>query len=152
MRYIIEPGLGVGPVRLGMTPDEVLGAMDQKPDSFSKSDDSRHETDAFHQSCFQVFYDGDVPEVVYIELSSGVDFDAFYAGTDVFKTPANDLVSLISQTTPLDENDPELGYSFTFPNLELSLWRPVMPDSEDDPEGRFFSTVGIGITGYFSRS
>ena len=73
-----------------------------------------------------------------------------YRGTDVFAQPAARLVELVAQDGPYDPDDPELGYSYIFPHLELALWRPVLPEGEEDPEGRYFSTIGVGRPGYFS--
>ena len=49
-----------------------------------------------------------------------------------------------------DDSHPELGYSYVYPALETALWRPVIPESEDDAEGLTFETVGVGARGYFS--
>jgi hypothetical protein len=147
--YVVNPGVGVGPVRLGMHRDEVRAAMGQEPERFLKAGTSRYETDAYHDSAFQVFYEGDEPRVEFIELSGHGGFVAFYRGKDVFGTEASDLVEFIARDAPVDDRDPEFGYSFVFPSLELSLWRPVLP--EDDPDGEFFSTIGVGVEGYFSQ-
>ena len=65
---------------------------------------------------------------------------------------ADDAVAHIQSIAPYDANDPELGYSYVFPGLQLSLWRPVIPDAEqnaDDTTGRRFEAVGVGGEGYF---
>ncbi|WP_244170753.1 hypothetical protein [Xanthomonas citri] len=62
-------------------------------------------------------------------------------------TPASRLVEKFLTVTPFDPFDKELGYSYVFPALELALWRPDM----EEPQGKYFSTVGIGCVGYFSR-
>lgn len=151
-RYDVELGAGVGPVLLGMTREEARGAMGEEPVCFSKTGTDRHETDAFHENGFQIFYEGDHPRVEFIELSGGCNFEVFYGDKNVFATPAKDLVSLISRVAPLDESHQEVGYMFIFPDLELSLWRPVKPESEDDPEGKYFMTIGVGVEGYFSNA
>jgi hypothetical protein len=35
--------------------------------------------------------------------------------------------------------------------IDLTLWRPVLPDGRDDPEGRHFQSVGVARPGYFRR-
>jgi hypothetical protein len=97
-----------------------------------------------------VFYAGKPPAVEYIELSSGAEFRAMYRGMDVFGTRAEDVVDRVATDAPFDSHDQELGYSYIFPDLELSLWRPVLPESADDPHGRQFCTIGIGVKGYYS--
>ena len=150
--YAVVPGVGVEPVRLGMRREDVRRAMGENPVSFNKAGTSRHEVDAFHQNGFQVFYEGDEPRVEFVELSSGCGFDATYRGKSAFTTSAADLVEFIAQEVPFDESDPELAYTFIFPALELSLWRPAKPETRDDPEGQFFMTIGVGVRGYYSNS
>lgn len=149
--YHIIPHVGVGPVVLGMRREEVLAKMGAPRHTFRKTPGSRHETDAFEEGHgFQVFYGGDHPTVEYVELSRDGGFVAHYDGLDVFAIEADELVRHISEHAPFDPSDSELGYSYVFPSLDLSLWRPVIPGSPDDPDGRKFSTIGVGIRGYYS--
>ena len=59
-------------------------------------------------------------------------------------------MNFISQEAPYDPEDPEFEFIYVFPKLERALWRPLNPEDEDDPEGQYFSTIGIGRQGYFS--
>jgi hypothetical protein len=147
--YTVEPFIGVGPVRLGMSRDEVRRVMPEPAKLFRKSSTSRHETDAFHESAFQVFYDGDHPTVEYIELSRGWAVRAIYRDLDVFATPADEVVAYISRDSEFDQSDPEIPYSYLFRGIQLSLWRPTIPESDTDTDGRYFSTIGIGKAGYY---
>lgn len=174
--YEVEPHVGVGPVRLGMSRDEVRRIMPGPVDSFRKGPDALYETDGFHNCAFQVFYGGDTPTVEYIELSADAEFSAVYRGMNVFGTEAKDLVAHISRVAEYDATEPEMDYSYIFPELELSLWRPVKPESPEDVEdtphierlfpwspmpvtpespegmdGRVFSTIGVGVIGYYRR-
>ncbi len=74
---------------------------------------------------------------------------ALYKDIDIFVTPADDVVARIARDTAFDPNEPEIPYSYVFPELQLSLWRPVIPESDTDAEGRHFSTIGIGRRGYY---
>lgn len=150
--YTIEPLVGVGPIRFGMSRGQVRLAMPDEPKPFRKSRQSKHETDAFHESAFQVFYSGEYPAVEFIELSDCSLFRVFYEGVDVFETPADHLVEFISRSSPFDATHGEIPYTYIFPGFELSLWRPDIPRSGSDEEGRFFSTIGIGVRGYRSGS
>jgi hypothetical protein len=123
--------------------------MPEPARSFRKTPTSRHETDAFHRNSFQVFYGGDQPVVEYIELSRGSVVGALYRDLDVFATPADEVVAYISRDSAFDQSDPEIPYSYLFRDLQLSLWRPVIPESDTDSEGRYFSTIGIGKRGYY---
>ena len=145
--YNVEPFVGVGPVRLGMSRDAVHNAMHESPGPFRKGSSVAPLTDAFHHSAFQVFYAGDQPIVEYIELSRDAELRAFYRGLDVFATPADEVAAFISRDAIYDEAGREFPYSYIFRRLQLSLWRPVLP--EDDDSGRFFSTIGIGRRGYY---
>jgi len=118
---------------------------------FRKAPGSQHETDAFHGSGFQVFYAGAEPIVEYIGLSRGSSIRALYRGVDLFELPAHEVVTRISFYAPFDPNDDELGYSYIFPVLDLSLWRPTLPESPGDEDGRQFSTIGVGTRGYFNE-
>jgi hypothetical protein len=147
--YTVQPFIGVGPVRLGMSRDEVRRVMPEPAKPFRKAPTLRHETDAFHKSAFQVFYEGDHPTVEYIELSRGSVVRAVYGGLDVFATPADEVVAHISRDSEFDQSDPEIPYSYLFRGLQLSLWRPTIPESDTDTDGRYFSTIGIGKRGYY---
>jgi hypothetical protein len=150
MRFNIIPLVGVGPVLLGMRREDVRVVMGESPREFRKSQDSVYTTDAFHDSAFQVFYSGATPAVEFIELSRGGKVEAYLDGIDVFGSAADDLVAKIGKRASFNPNDPELGNSYEFPELELALWRPFAPCGDADPDGRFFSTVSIGVRGYFS--
>ena len=71
-------------------------------------------------------------------------------GLDVFSRPADEVVAHISKEVAPDPHDPEYGYSYIFPAWELALWRPTIPAHASDDDGRYFSTIGIGVTGYFT--
>lgn len=149
--YEVIPLVGVGGIRLGMTRDEVRAALNLPFESFQKTVDAPAFTDAFHKSGLQVFYD-EAGRAEYIELSSGV-VRALYKGTAVFETQAEEVVALVLQDAAYDPEDAASACSYIFPDLEMSLWRPYPPEAaqdEDDPDGRFFSTVGVGRQGYYS--
>jgi hypothetical protein len=124
----------------------VWAAMSLPVETFQKTGESTL-TDIYLDSCFQVFYDL-ADTVEYIELSRGGPITAVYNDLDVFATDAEQVVRYIAQHAVFDTTDPELGYSYIFPALELSVWRPLLP--EDGLEGCYFATIGIGRPGYYS--
>jgi hypothetical protein len=148
--FDVTPHVGIGPVQLGMAREAVHGVMPGKYSSFRKAPDDKYETDAFLDSGFQVFYGGDSPIVEYIELSRDCGFWALYKGIDVFGSPANEMVTFVCGDAPFDPANPEIGFSYIFPDLEMSLWRPYVPESPDEEEGREFSTIGVDVKGYYS--
>ena len=129
-----------------MTRAEARAAIGVEAREFMKDRSDTVPTDAFHASSFQVFYDAS-ERVEYIELSKAEEVDPIVFGEKILQLTADDAVKHVERH---DESNPELGYSYVFPALELALWRPVIPESEDDEEGRTFSTVGVGVRGYFS--
>lgn len=144
--FFLEPLNGVGLVRLGMRRDAVLAAFGPPTTSFYKTPNSRYPTDAWFGSEFQVFYEGDEPTVDFIELSNGPNLRVLLFGMAVFTTPVPALISEMERHAELDRSDPELGYSYMFPNLELAFWRP----DNDDDETPYFGTVGVGRVGYYT--
>ncbi len=148
--YLIEPLLGVGPVRLGMTCEEVRQSMATPRHSFLKTPHSQHETDAFHQGAFQVFYTGESPTVEYIELSGGGEVRAIFGGQSVFEIPADELVAILGRQYKQQNDDDAAPCDVLFPDLQVSLWRPYAPDSPEDEDGRYFATIGIGVAGYYT--
>lgn len=144
--FILDPLNGVGPVRLGMRRDALHAAFGTPTAAFHKTPTSKYPTDVWFGSDFQVFYEGDEPTVAFIELSNGPDLEVVLFGLPVFKTTVPALISEIGRRAEFDEADPELGYSYTFPTLELAFWRP----DNDDEATPYFATVGIGVAGYFS--
>ena len=149
MFYEVSPHVGVGPIRFGMSQRLVRSLMPGPRKSFRKAPINPHETDAFHGASFQVFYGGAEPVVEYIELSRDSGFCALYRGIDIFDTPAEEVIAHLSSIAPFDPNHEELGHSYIFPVLDLSLWRPTVPESPEDAEGRQFSTIGAGGKGYY---
>jgi hypothetical protein len=86
----------------------------------------------------------------------------------VANPPAEEIISWLTRETPYDDSDSESGYSFIFPQLELSLWRPSRPEDvepieedaseadrayfwEEFERARYFATVGLGMPGYYSN-
>ena len=149
LNYQIIPGVGIGPIKLGATRSEARLAMGSDPRICRRFD---LDEDHWYESCFQVHYDAASDKVEFIELAASDEFSLLYNGIDVHRTPADELVALISRETPYDPNDWELGYTYAFPKIELSLWRSIMPESGDDPDGRYFEAVGLGAPGYFSNA
>jgi hypothetical protein len=142
--YGVEPRVGIGPVRLGMARDAVRAAMLAVGQSHVA--DTHAARDLFHRNSFQVFYDED--EIAeYIELSRSTDFLAIFQGERILELPTDDAVRFVAQFASYSTTDRELGWSYVFPALDLSLWRPVI----EGDEGRSFATVGIGRVGYYAN-
>jgi len=142
--YSIEPHVGAGPVKLGMKRDTARAAMLAM--GHSHEEDVHAARDLFHSNSFQVFYDrADLAE--YIELSRSPDFKAIFKGEVILELPADDAVRAVTRFAEYSSANPELGWSYIFPALDLSLWRPA---TEGD-EARTFRTIGAGRVGYYAN-
>lgn len=149
MQYEVIPHVGVPPVLIGMSREESRAAMAAEPDTFERAGDPI-ETDAYRGSALQVSFGPD-DRVEFIELARDEAHRVLYRGTDVFATPADELVAIIARDAPYDPDDPELGYTYTFPELNLTPWRPTMPEGGDDLDGRYFESIGVGRQGYVTE-
>jgi hypothetical protein len=157
--YELEPLVGAGPVRLGMTRQEVRAALGREAKEFLKGPTSTRFADAFGAD-LHVFYD-ERDRAEFIELSRGGEHAPRLYGIDVLERPADEVIQAITERTPYDPEDDahERGYSYTFPLLGLAFWRPVLPESYDDDEpddeylnGRVFQTVAIATRDYFAQA
>ncbi|MCA8993088.1 MAG: hypothetical protein KDA88_13950 [Planctomycetaceae bacterium] len=141
--FEIEPLKGVGPVRFGMSRDEVRKLLGT-PDSVN---DNRE----WFLDGFAVDYDS-TGKVEFVEFAISSKFRVAFKGKCLHEMYADDAVAFVSEFAPYDATDPELGYTYMFPKLQLSLWRPTMPEPdqpEDAPAGRRFHAVGAAADGYF---
>ena len=74
--YDINPGVGIGPVKLGSSPDDVRAVMGSAPHRFMKTPQSEHATEAW--DAFHVYYRGSPPTVEFIELENSSEFRVRY--------------------------------------------------------------------------
>jgi hypothetical protein len=139
--FVITPHQGIGPVRLGMSRAEVRSAL--RPARPTNVNGSDH----FHHSALVAHYDKGTERCNSLSAGRRDELAFRYLslkGLPVFQTPASEVIKALRKQTPYDAKDPELGYTYTFPKLDLSFWRPVM-----GKDGRFFDTVTLGVRGYF---
>lgn len=145
----LKPGVGAGPVLLGMSSSEVLAVMGEPE---RRSPDWLHvgERWSWLRSCFQVCLGGS-RTVGEIQLCYGGPITVIYAGIDLLGSPA-DLV--VEQLSRFDEGRyEEGGSSYSLPRLGLAFWRQCLPgeEPEDDPQyrgGRYWDTVTTGTDDY----
>jgi hypothetical protein len=139
--FVITPHRGIGPVRLGMSRAEVRSALrPARPKNVNGSDH-------FYRSALVAHYEKGTERCNSLSAarSDGLGFRYLSSkGLALFQTPASEVVKALRKQTPYDSKDPELGYTYTFPKLDLACWRPVM-----GKDGRFFDTVTLGVRGYF---
>lgn len=138
--YEVNPLLGIGPLRLGASKAEIHSILGE-PESKKGS------AELFLGSSIQVHYHEN-GGVEFIEIAS--DIPVTWNQMDIFSTPADFLVEAISKFTPLQNEDNEQGYTYTFPESEVALWRPTLSDEEDPEDGKYFASIGVGCRGYYS--
>ena len=136
----VEPHRGVGPVDLGMARAEVHRVMGPPTTTFRKGLPGTL-VDAWHENAFQVFYDEN-DEAEFIELSRGA-VDALLFERSVFETEPDTMLAFVAEHDEPDMNDPELGNTYVFLDLDLALWRA---DRKGD-----FDTIGVGKPGYYQH-
>jgi|SRR5471030_1445913 len=139
--FEISARAGVGPILFGMGRDDVRNLLGEP--GWVKT--HREE----YLQGFIVHYDV-AQSVEFIELANSELFNATFHGTNLHKTIAEEALSFVCQFSTFDDADTELGYSYIFPFLELSLWRSVIPESSQDPDGKYFEAIGVGKAGYYS--
>ncbi len=156
MTIDIKPLASAGQIKLGLTKQEVYEKIGKPTDSFPEKD-CYQSNDIF----FSVSYDQN-DKVEYIEYSKtgNKDFSIRIHDIDIFWTPADQLINHVKSVTKcdFDSEDFEIPYSYIFPDLELSFWRPTIPSDYEENEvedeyenGKYFRTIGIGIKGYYSE-
>jgi hypothetical protein len=144
--FEITPHVGVGPINLGMTREEVHFLLG----------DPQHAgggREGFLRG-FMVDFD-DKGRVEFIELACSEMFKATFHGICLHEVPAKEALDFLCRFDKYDESDPELGHSYVFLDLQMSLWRGTRPAPDqhpDDPDGRYFEAVGIAVDGYFTSS
>jgi hypothetical protein len=131
--FEITPLEGVGPIRFGMTLADVHAALGP-PESVN---DARE----WFMDGFAVDFDSN-GTVEFLEFASSDQFHILFHGQCIHELAADDAVALVTQHADFDADDPELGYTYMFPKLQLSLWRPAT----EEPR---FHAVGVGRDGYF---
>jgi len=144
--FQILPHEGIGPIKLGMSRKEVR-------EIFGEPQFSQNNREGFLDG-FMIDFN-EAGKVEFIELARSQQFRAVFEGKCLHEIPADEAVAHVSGFAMYDQNDRELGYSYVFIDLQLSLWRGTMPDADqapDDPDGRFFEAVGIAEQGYFTAT
>jgi len=137
----VVPFVGVLPLRFGMSLDEVKRILGEP----------HHERDGISQFAFpslRVDYPQGAVNFFEVSWRPGMS-EVIYKGVSVFDTLAEDLVEHISGARPNRED-----YDFRDRELDLALWRPMLPEDYDaaEPEdeyrnGRYWMAIAIGSGG-----
>jgi hypothetical protein len=139
--FEINAQMSVGPIVFGMTRAAVRKLLGE-PDWI----DSAREQ---YLHGLIIHYD-ETQTVEFIELEKSEMFNLTFCGKSLHAMTAEEVVSFVSQFDRFEVNDAELGHSYIFPRLDLSLWRSTIPVSPSDPDSRYFEAIGVGKTGNFA--
>jgi len=116
--YVIEPGQGIGPVRLGMTKEEVhqvLGAYD----------DHRGDLYYYLNNFLQVDYIEN--RAAFIQVSQSAPVNVSLRGLPVFDLKDQEIDRILSSFGQVDMDDPEYGYVYDYKSLGINFWRDCNP-------------------------
>lgn len=113
--------------------------------------------------------------VKFIEFLGGIDGSVHPViyGVSVFDTLADELVKLLQQKNDGEIDESEQGYSYTFLNISVGVYRETRPSdvmemieemkadgiptennedvAEEMRKANHWSTIGVGVAGYYKR-
>ncbi|WP_238019923.1 hypothetical protein KZZ52_26720 [Dactylosporangium sp. AC04546] len=148
MEFVLDPPNGVGPLRLGMAPDEARAALE----TLGPLESTAHGELAVHLTSGLGFSVGfgigaTRDQVNAIEVWRPHQRDVvLYRDVDVFGLPALVVVERLRRHIDLVPNDDD---GFTARELYLTLWRPFAADDDpDETQGHFFQSVLVARPGY----
>ena len=127
--FSIEPGQGIGPVRFGMSKDEVSRLFTFVYRSFFKTPASRHRSDQLEVVGLIVHYDADAA-VEYIEATPRPQYAevtlALY-GEDVTSVTVARVLSIVGRRSAVVKESN--GYSF--PDVGLNTYNDPLESDQD---------------------
>jgi hypothetical protein len=143
--FEVTPHVGIGPLRLGMTPAEVRQAV--AGHAVEKIGRGREEM--IDDLGLNVDYSAADADVTFIQAFpvDGVRFT--FTGIDVFTTPADELLAAVACREGLPAPDFSPGrHEYLFPSLRLALWRGVVTE-EPGEQGWAFESISVHVPGYY---
>ena len=140
MGYEIIPHMGIGPVKLGMSREEVKEALGVKNYSGSNG-----EIDYYFNNSFQIEFESNKAD--FIGVSYHPDYTVTYRGMNVFDTAAKKLYEFIA--TSEDENHKYDPIEYLFPTQILTLWDADEQYDQIGSESRLiWAQIGVGTQCY----
>lgn len=146
----LEPPIGAAGVRIGTGRAEATRqcSVHGDPETFRRGDETIASLIVRGTSGPTIFvYFDDEDAVVAVELARPDDGQSVTFGDiDVFGTPADEVIDALGRHAEVEVT--EGGHSVTASSLLLTLWRPTVPESAEDEEGRYFEAVLVARPGY----
>jgi hypothetical protein len=125
--YEIEPYVGVGPLRFGMSREEVKRALGGEPRVFKKSPLSDALTDAFDESGVHIYYNAD-DGCCAVELATPAS--PVLNGQALLGRPFSELRAMFEELDPALKSD---GAGLTSPLFGVSLYAPFARKEPEEP-------------------
>jgi hypothetical protein len=140
------PGIGVGPVRFGMSPDEVIAVLESV--SLHPSNAKRSSRMFFAQNAFQVEFTEN--QVSHIGVADSKFFEVRVYGANPFTMTAEEVFALI---TRFESNRNEFSpLECLFPDSIITLWDADEQYNHFDESGRSaWASVGLGNNVYWQQ-
>lgn len=140
MNFEIVPGIGIGPVKLGMSRDEVIDVLGASNHSNTKGSSA-----TFYDYSFQVeFTDG---KVSFIGVSQHPSYQLNYLGRNAFDIESKELFSLISNRESASHKYTDTEY--VFPDQIITLWdADHQYDRLGGEERSVWAQIGLGSKVY----
>jgi hypothetical protein len=143
--FEVQPRVGIGPVRLGMTPAELRRAAGRC--KVTAGDGDEKWVDALG---LKVDYQAGA--VAFVEACAVARVRVTLFGRDVFATPADELVAAVVRHARLrSARFPPGRDEYLFPALRLALWRAFVPEEPTGPgeQGWAFESISVHAAGYY---
>jgi len=141
MKFKILPHIGIGPVKLGMTKEEVKESVGNKYYCASSEN-----IDYYFENSFQVEFENNKAD--FIGISSNDSYIVTYEGKNVFDTKAEKLFALITENEKL--NHEYNSDEYLFPDQIISLWEADSQyDNYESYSREIWAQIGIGSSSYF---
>lgn len=160
MKINIKPHEGINDVRFGHDSKTVritLGTPEStREQSIFQSGEISiplSKTDYYYNSSLQISYDeNDTLEFIELSLKDSTLELSIYA-FPLSKSSAEEVLSFLTKEKKVmyNKNGAELPYTYDFIAQDLSFWRQVIPEDDQDEDGKYFDSVGLGRTGYMQN-
>jgi hypothetical protein len=149
--WAVVPRVGIGPVRLGMTRDELHRAIGEPSTAYPRRKVAAgiwsNPTDYFFRSVVEVSYADGLVDFVGV---SGGAVQVTFRGVSLFEVLFRDLAQWLAVQTEVDCADREFPASWGLPNLWLCLWRAAdetaigkRSRASGDPAGLFVQQIAV---------
>lgn len=140
MTFKINPNKGIGPVKLGMSREEVKEAL-----GIDNCSSSNRELDYYFNNSFQIEFEEN--RANFIGVSYHPSYIITYEGVNVFDTEAKKLFELIASNESEKHEFNSSGYLFS--NQIVTLWDADEQYDRIGSETRLiWAQIGIGTQSY----